>query len=76
MSEQNQTGISFTTRDRVLMAWENSMELVRDYKAYASEVQDDREASKMFAEFAEDEGNHAAKFYELLREYEQNCNCK
>ena len=61
--------ITLTPRDRVLRAWENSMELVRDFECYSHEVEEE-ELSQIFAEFAKDEGFHAAKFRELLRTME------
>lgn len=65
-------GFLITARDRVLRAWQNSTELVRDYQQYAQEfAQDEGELAKMFAEFAEGEAQHAAKLLVLLREYEQ-----
>lgn len=61
--------ITITTRDRVLRAWENSMELTRDFEMYSKLIPDEREKT-MFANFAVDEGLHAAKLLGLLREYE------
>ena len=75
MGEKSQMKVNFTTRDRLLRSWENSMELVRDFSAYSTEVADDKEVSDVFSEFAEDEGLHAAKLYEILREYDKKCNC-
>ena len=57
--------IEYTAYDRLLRAWENSMELVRDFEMYSKRIEDD-ELSKVFKEFAEDEGKHASKFRELL----------
>lgn len=62
--------IEITTRDRILRAWENSMELVRDFQNYSREIKDDKQVAKIFAEFAEDEGLHASKFREILHEYQ------
>ena len=68
----NKSGFTITDRDRVLRAWESSTELVRDYQAYANQLADDnKELAKLFAEFAEDEAQHAAKLLELLRGYEK-----
>ena len=33
-------GFTITNRDHVLRAWQNSTELVRDYQAYAHELED------------------------------------
>lgn len=40
--------IVITTRDRVLRAWQNSTELVRDFENYAKETSDDKTAAEMF----------------------------
>ncbi|MPM85657.1 hypothetical protein SDC9_132738 [bioreactor metagenome] len=63
-------GISITTRDRLLRAFEDSMELVRDYQCYSSEIEDDKRVFDVFKEFAEDEGTHASKLLEILKEYD------
>lgn len=56
----------------MLRAWQNSTELVRDYQAYAHEIEkDNKELAKLFSEFAEDEAVHAAKLLDLLRGYEK-----
>ncbi|HNW04503.1 MAG TPA: rubrerythrin [Oscillospiraceae bacterium] len=59
-----------TTRDRLLRAWQNSMELVRDFQCYSKEITDDKEAADVFAAYAEEEGLHASKFREILEGYE------
>ena len=64
--------IEITTRDRLLRGWENSMELARDFTIYSKEIEDDEQAAKTFAEFAEEEGLHAAKFKDFLHEYQKN----
>lgn len=64
-------GIKITTRDRLLRAWENSTELVRDFECYSQEIKDDEKVAKIFAEYAEDEGIHASKFLEILNDYEE-----
>ncbi|MEA5084395.1 hypothetical protein SDC9_153272 [bioreactor metagenome] len=61
----NKKGLVITNRDRVLRAWQNSTELVRDYQAYAHEI-DDKELASLFAQYAEDEAFHASKLLELL----------
>ena len=65
----NDHEIEITTRDRLLRAWENSMESVRDFESYSKEI-NDPEISDIFARFAEDEGHHASKFRELLHKYQ------
>ena len=67
----SKNGVRLTNRDRVLRAWENSTELVRDYQTYAHEIADDPPLSELFASYAEDEALHAAKLLELLHEYEK-----
>lgn len=68
----NNHQIVITKRDRLLRAWENSMELVRDFQNYAQEIKDDENVSKIFADFAKEEGLHASKFRELLHECQEN----
>lgn len=68
----SKNGFTITNRDRVLRAWQNSTELVRDYQAYAHEIEeDDKELAKLFFEFGDDEAVHAAKLLDLLRGYEK-----
>lgn len=59
--------IEYTTYDRLLRAWENSMELVRDFEMNSKRVEDE-DVKQIFKEFAEDEGKHASKFREMLLE--------
>lgn len=59
-----------TTYDKLMRAWENSMELTRDFKVYSQEIGDDTRLAEVFGQFAEDEGKHASKFHEILREYQ------
>lgn len=65
----NENEIKITVRDRLLRAWENSMELTRDFEIYSKELTNNREVQKVFERFAEDEGMHASKFRELLLEH-------
>lgn len=62
--------IKITTYDRLLRAWENSMELVRDYEMYSKRIEEE-EVKQIFKQFAEDEGMHATKLREVLLEYEK-----
>ena len=62
--------LKITTRDRVLRAWQNTTELVRDFETYSREIEDNKEVAEMFGRFAEDEGHHAARLLEVLRELE------
>lgn len=59
--------IEYTVYDRLLRAWENSMELVRDFEMYSKRV-DDEKISAVFKKFAEDEGMHASELRDLLLE--------
>jgi rubrerythrin len=59
--------IEYTTYDRLLRAWENSMELVRDYEMYSKRIEENS-IKQVFKEFAEDEGKHASKLRELILE--------
>ncbi len=68
----SKNGFTISNRDRVLSAWERTMELVRDMQSYSNEIGDEnRGLSQLFAEYAEDEAVHAAKLLELLREFEE-----
>ncbi len=69
MDDKN--GFTITNRDRVLRAWINSTELVRDYQAYSHQIEDDKELSGIFAEYAEDEAHHAANLLKILQGYEK-----
>ena len=66
-----QEPIRFSSRDRLLRAWQNTMELVRDFQLYAGEKQHSDEVIAVFREFAEDECAHAARFRELLHQVEE-----
>lgn len=66
----NVHGIEITPRDRVFRAWENSMELVRDYRFYADEVENDENLSEVFEKYAEEEAKHASRFLEILHRLE------
>lgn len=68
---QPHKNIHISTRDRVLRAWQNSMEAVRDYKSYAEEVSDPA-ISALFDRCAEAEGRQAAAFHELLQSLPDN----
>lgn len=68
MHENNE--IKITTYDRLLRAWESSMELTRDFEMYSKRIDEDNEEVKqVFKQFAEDEGHHASKLHSLLLEY-------
>ena len=59
--------IEYTTYDRLLRAWENSMELVRDFEMSSKRIEDE-DVKQIFKKFAEEEGMHASKFREMLLE--------
>ena len=60
--------IEYTDYDRLLRAWENSMEMVRDFEMYSKRVDDER-IREIFKKFAEDEGKHASILRKMLIEY-------
>lgn len=67
----NEKEIVITPRDRLLMAWENSMEMVRDFETYSKELKEKSpRLSAVFSEYAEEEGYHAVRFRKLLCELE------
>lgn len=68
MDNINNNEIEITTYDRLLRAWENSMEMVRDYEMYSKRIEDEK-VKEVFKKFAEDEGMHATKLREMLLEY-------
>ncbi len=65
--------IIVSTRDRVMRAWQNSMELTRDFEMYSKEIHDDHDTAHVFAAFAEEECAHAARFREILHKYQNEC---
>ena len=46
-NEQDRHRIEFTVRDRLLRAWENSMEMARDFEGYSHEYNANSEYSKI-----------------------------
>ncbi len=56
---------SVSVYDRLMRAWENSMELTRDFQMYAERIPDG-EIADMFKEFSEDEAMHAARLRSIL----------
>jgi len=73
MEQTNKNEIEFTTYDRLLIAWENSMEMVRDFEMYSKRVEDEK-VKEVFKQFAEEEGMHASKLREMLLEYRNKKN--
>ncbi len=66
----DKNGINRTSRDRVLRAWENSTELVRDFQNYAHETEHNPKLANIFNEYAKDEAVHAAELLKLLHQME------
>ena len=54
-----------SVHDRLVRAWENSMELTRYYEMYSKRMPEG-ELSEMFKEFAKDEALHASKLRSIL----------
>ena len=69
-----QKEIKITTRDRILRAWENSMEMVRDFENYSHEIEDAPEVAELFSEFAKEVGIHASKLRQLMHQYSNSKN--
>ena len=67
---EQKSGITITVRDRLLRAWEDAMALVNAFELWSSEIEDE-EVAAVFAEYAEDEGLHAARLLEMLKEREE-----
>ena len=51
-NEQNRHRIPTTVRDRLLRAWENSMEMARDFEGYADEYQGEPKYREVFSKYA------------------------
>jgi hypothetical protein len=68
MDQTNRNEVEFTTYDRLLIAWENSMEMVRDFEMYSKRIEDEP-VKEVFKQFAQEEGMHASKLREMLLEY-------
>ena len=69
-SNNGEKPIVVSTRDKVMRAWQNSMELTRDFETYSKEIHDDPHTARVFAAFAEEECVHAARFREILHRYQ------
>lgn len=72
-NSENNNEVELTTYDRLIRAWENSKELVRDYEMYSKRIEDD-EIKNVFKQFAEDEGMHATKLREIILNYKRDDN--
>ena len=67
---EQKSGITITVRDRLLRAWEDAMAQVKAFELWSSEIEGE-EVAAVFAEYAEDEGLHAARLLEMLKEREE-----
>jgi len=67
---EQKSGITITVRDRLLRAWEDAMAQVKAFELWSSEIEDE-EVAAVFAEYAEDEGLHAARLLEMLKVREE-----
>ena len=63
--------IRITTHDKLMRAWENSMELTRDFEIYSKEI-DDNSIKNMFSDFAVEEGIHASKIRDVIINNQHN----
>jgi hypothetical protein len=63
--------IEITTRDRLLRAWQNSMELVRDFETYSKEINGDEKAAALFSDCAEGQCLQASRLLEMLHDYDK-----
>ncbi len=73
---QDRHRIEITVRDRLLRAWENSMEMARDFEGYSDEFSHEETYRKVFAEYAVEEARHAAELKDMLHAYQhahKNC---
>lgn len=57
------------TRDCLQRAWNNTMELVRDFEMYSKRI-DDGEVSTTFKKMAEEQGMMAHNLRELYNQYD------
>ncbi len=62
-------GFTLTPRDRLVRAWQNAAELVRDFETYAKEEEMPPEASALFERCAKEQAKQAASFLTLLKQY-------
>ncbi|MCI8341879.1 MAG: rubrerythrin [Firmicutes bacterium] len=69
MDKKENCDIEFTTYDRLLKSWENSMEMTREYSIYSKDKENDPKVREVFAEFAKDEGVHASRLRDLIIEH-------
>ncbi len=58
------------TRDCLQRAWNNTMELVRDFEMYSKKIEDS-EVSGTFKRMAEEQGTMANSLRELYNQYDK-----
>jgi rubrerythrin len=68
---EDKNGIIITMHDKLLRAWENSMEMTRDFETHSKDINDDN-IKQVFKQFSEDEGRHASKLRELILEQQSH----
>ncbi len=66
MQDKNAT---MNARDCLQRAWENTMELVRDFEMYSKNL-NDPEVADLFKSFAEEQGYQAHQLRELFNQYD------
>jgi hypothetical protein len=59
------------TRDCLQRAWNNTMELVRDFEMYSKKI-DDSKVSSTFKKMAEEQGMMAHNLRELFNQYDNH----
>ena len=67
----DQTAIDVTVRDRLMRAWEDTMEHARDYSKFAIQYKDTPEGD-LFRDAAEKQGLCAAMLHDRLLERQEN----
>lgn len=65
MDSHNNT---MNSRDCLQRAWENTMELVRDFEMYSKNISD-KKVSSAFKDMSEEQGRHAQELRTLYNEY-------
>ncbi len=67
---QDRHRISTTVRDRLLRAWENSMEMAKEFESYADEYSGEPQYRDVFKKYAVEEAEHATALKDLLHAYQ------
>lgn len=58
--------IIFTTRDKLIMAWEKSMDLTRTFTDYSHNIEGNDEVKNTFKELSEKMGHQSAVLRDML----------